>query len=118
MKDRQGQEIDLQNELALLQFRMKNFHLECVNSENDILRESYLKEYNLLMDVYFNLKQMLEYKPKGKIGRPSKGTTKKISVTMPDYLWGLVDSKKNRKEISQSELFREMVEFYLLKNKD
>jgi metal-responsive CopG/Arc/MetJ family transcriptional regulator len=45
-----------------------------------------------------------------KVGRPSLGITKKVSITLPEDIWQLLDlSQEEAGFKSRSELFREMI---------
>jgi len=46
-------------------------------------------------------------------GRPAVGTTKKVSLTLPDEVWELIGTKKKEWGVSQSQALRMMIEGYL-----
>lgn len=45
-------------------------------------------------------------------GRPSVGTTRRVSLTLPDDLWDLIDKRKKEWGVSQSQTLRKMIEKY------
>lgn len=50
-----------------------------------------------------------------RVGRPSLGQTKKVSLTLPSDFWEVLDVYKNEKGFSsQSETFRNILEDYFL----
>jgi hypothetical protein len=44
------------------------------------------------------------------IGRPSLGTTKKVSLTLPERVWEKIDERKEDEGLSQSQAIKEMLE--------
>jgi hypothetical protein len=50
--------------------------------------------------------------PKNTVGRPSLGTTKKVSLTLPDELWDKIEAQKKKWELNQSQTLRKMIEGY------
>ncbi|WP_232700198.1 hypothetical protein [Brevibacillus daliensis] len=48
-------------------------------------------------------------KPKKKTGRPSIGTTRKVSLTLQDEVWALIDARVAQGE-KQSAVLREVIE--------
>jgi predicted DNA-binding protein len=51
-------------------------------------------------------------------GRPKTGTTKSISLTLPDEVWGKVEEIKEEEGVSQSALLRSIVENYFNPSQD
>jgi hypothetical protein len=48
-----------------------------------------------------------------KVGRPSLGVTKKVSITLPEEVWDKLDSILEQSECrSRSELFREILTWF------
>jgi metal-responsive CopG/Arc/MetJ family transcriptional regulator len=45
-------------------------------------------------------------------GRPSVGTTRRISLTLPDEIWEFIDKRKEKRGVSQSQTLRTMLEDY------
>lgn len=45
-------------------------------------------------------------------GRPSLGTTKKVSLTLLDEVWGKIEQRKEELGVSQSQTLRMMIERY------
>lgn len=45
---------------------------------------------------------------KNKVGRPSMGITKKVSITLPKEIWDFLDEYQEQQEVTQSAMFREM----------
>jgi hypothetical protein len=61
-----------------------------------------------------NLKSTHGGKRKG-AGRPSLGTTKKVSLTLPDEIWGMIENRKETWGANQSQTLRMMIEGYFYK---
>lgn len=51
-------------------------------------------------------------------GRPSKGITKKVSLTLQSQLWEEIREIKEEEEVSQSQVIREIIEEFFGKYKD
>jgi len=45
-------------------------------------------------------------------GRPSLGTTKKVSLTLPDEIWTMIEERKKELDVSQSQILRMIIEGY------
>lgn len=57
-------------------------------------------------------KEELERLENPKMGRPSIGTTKKVSLTLPDEIWEMIERRKKEWGASQSQTLRMMIEGY------
>lgn len=74
----------------------------------------------IVMEVYYDGERVETYRFQNKgvlteqgkkaVGRPSLGTTKKVSLTLPDEVWEKIDEDKVEEDISQSALLRSIVE--------
>jgi len=53
--------------------------------------------------------------PREGAGRKSIGVTRKVSVTLTDELWEIVDQHCSDHQLSRSELIRNMIESYFAK---
>jgi hypothetical protein len=53
--------------------------------------------------------------PRKGAGRKGIGTTKKVSLTLPEALWDKIEECRNSACGSQSEVIRGMIEFYFSK---
>ncbi|MEK4181665.1 ribbon-helix-helix domain-containing protein [Aeribacillus sp. FSL K6-1121] len=47
-------------------------------------------------------------------GRPAKGTTKKVSLTLTEDIWKEIQQIKKEKGISQSAVLRDIIEHYFI----
>lgn len=70
---------------------------------NDMLGQLYIPPYKR-DELPDHLKYLGENK---KVGRPSLGTTKKVSITLPDDIWEKMNQDK--KDQSMSSFLREMI---------
>lgn len=52
--------------------------------------------------------------PSRGVGRPSLGTTKKVSLTLPDEIWEKIEGRINETGENQSKILRTIIEEYLL----
>lgn len=60
-----------------------------------------------------SLEELLwDYSQIKKVGRPSKGVTKKVSITMPVEFWGIIETIMQDNDCSQSEAFKFIVDWY------
>lgn len=75
---------------------------------NEMLNQLYIPPYNVDM-LPEHLKSNHGGKREG-AGRPSLGTTKKVSLTLPDEIWDMVEERKKDLEVSQSQTLRMMIE--------
>lgn len=74
---------------------------------NEMLEQLYIPpyKYNLLPE---HLKHSNSVK-KEKAGRPSLGTTKKVSITLPNDIWGKIENEISKRDLkSMSAFFREI----------
>ena len=74
---------------------------------NEMLEQLYIPpyKYNLLPE---HLKHSNSAK-KEKAGRPSLGTTKKVSITLPNDIWGKIENEILKRDLkSMSAFFREI----------
>lgn len=51
-------------------------------------------------------------------GRPATGTTRTLSLTLPDEIWAFVDARKEKWGVSQSMTLRKMLEEYYYPDAD
>jgi hypothetical protein len=76
--------------------------------------ENALEQFKLTMP-FLNLDIIVIVPHGGKregAGRPSLGTTKKVSLTLPDEVWENIDEDKEQEGVSQSAVLRSIVERY------
>lgn len=59
------------------------------------------------IDVY-----TLVFEIKNSVGRPSLGVTKKVSITLPEEIWNMIEQRKEELGVSQSQTLRMMIEGY------
>lgn len=102
--------LELENQIAYFQETLKEYeHCESLppfllNAERQIeLFEAKIKELN---EQLFDSIQ----KPNSP-GRPSLGTTKKVSLTLPDKVWEEIEERKEQNAISQSQAIKDMLEY-------
>lgn len=79
-------------------------------------REEKLKK---LAQEYFKLTDQLSEKEKEelldepkKVGRPSLGVTKKVSLTLSEETWAFLDKVMEKNKESRSELLRNLIDLY------
>lgn len=93
----------------------------CGNSETT--SQFFLDEDGyIVLEMYYDKKLVhtLRFENKGElteqgkkaVGRPSLGTTKKVSLTLQDEVWGKIEEIKEEEDISQSAVLRYIVEKY------
>ena len=70
--------------------------------EGELLIQFYI-EKELVEGLTFYVKKQ---------GRPSLGTTKKVSLTLPDEIWEMIEKRKEKWGVSQSQTLRTMIEGY------
>lgn len=80
-----------------------NFYFD--DEKSELFLEIVSQEQKILYRLMFKVKRS--------VGRPSTGTTKKVSLTLPDETWELIASKKNEWGVSQSQALRMMLEGHL-----
>lgn len=78
---------------------------------NEMLEQIYIPPYHENKLPYYLKANSHGGRRKGS-GRPSIGTTRKVSVTLPDEIWDAIDKKKNNLDISQSQTLRLIIEQY------
>jgi hypothetical protein len=78
---------------------------------NEMLEQIYIPPYHENNLPYYLKANSHGGRRKGS-GRPSIGTTRKVSVTLPDEIWNAIDKKKNNLDISQSQTLRLIIEQY------
>lgn len=88
-----------------------NWSLE---NQKEFTEDFYLDGDTLIL--YF-VNEGLNYRPRivfevKKVGRPSLGTTKKVSLTLPDEIWEMLDARNKELGVSQSQSLRMMIEDY------
>lgn len=66
-----------------------------------------VKEYSFYLDG--NRKGSHGGKREG-AGRPALGTTRKVSITLSDYLWHCIDQYKENSGMTQSQILRTIIE--------
>ena len=49
---------------------------------------------------------------KKKMGRPSLGETRKVSITLPEDVWKLIDERKEKWDNTLSQTLRNIIEVY------
>jgi hypothetical protein len=86
----------------------------CLENQKEFTEEFYLEDDTLIL--YF-MNQELILRPRivfegKKVGRPSLGTTKKVSITLPDEIWDMIEKRKEKLGASQSATLRMMIEGY------
>ncbi|MBM7650539.1 hypothetical protein JOC78_003536 [Bacillus ectoiniformans] len=99
----------------------------CFNSDQRHDREQtqqffLLDENTIILEVYWDgekvhtvsFKNKADLTDQGKkaVGRPAIGTTKKVSLTLPDEIWEMVKKRKEVWGASQSQTLRMMIEGY------
>lgn len=87
--------------------KLKDVDLEKVN---EMLEQLYIPPFNSDM-LPEHLKSNHGGKREGS-GRPSLGTTKKVSLTLPDEIWEMIEQRKEEWGASQSQTLRMMIEGY------
>ncbi|WP_428909422.1 CopG family transcriptional regulator [Niallia sp. Krafla_26] len=65
-----------------------------------------------VQSICFKNKSGLTEVGKKAVGRPSLGTTKKVSLTLPDEIWEMIETRKKTWGVSQSQTLRMMIEGY------
>lgn len=65
------------------------------------------------IDVY-----TLVFEIKNSVGRPSLGVTKKVSITLSEDIWEMIEQRKEELGVSQSQTLRMMIERYFDKDSE
>lgn len=91
--------------------------MKCINcgSTNDVI-DFYSKDDYLVLCV--DCRYKLATGQLGKVGRPSIGVTKKVSLTLSEDLWNEIEKIKTGEKISQSELLRTIIESHFNKQNE
>ncbi len=71
---------------------------------NEMLEQLYIPPYKEHM-----LPKHLSVKS---VGRPSLGVTKKVSVTLPENIWNLIEAKQRQLGVSRSQTLRTIIQDY------
>lgn len=91
-------------------------HIAYLNKETLDLQFYFDEERNeLIMEISSQEQKVLYrlmFKIKRNVGRPSLGTTKKVSLTLPDEIWGKINDIKKTWEVNQSHALRAIIERY------
>lgn len=87
-------------------------HQFFLDDDGYIVLEMYY-DGNLVHTLRFENKGVLTDEGKKAVGRPSLGTTKKVSLTLPDEIWETIEKRKEKWRASQSQTLRMMIEGYL-----
>lgn len=74
------------------------------NEENYDLSVMFTKTGEVVKELRFNLKNS--------VGRPSKGITKKVSITTNQVNWDFIEEYCELREMSRSELFSEIITYW------
>jgi hypothetical protein len=85
-------------------------------------------EDTIVLEVYWGGSRVQKYRFKNKgvlteegqkaVGRPSLGTTKKVSITLDNQLWEKISETIEEHDTNRSALFREIIEGYYQVEKD
>jgi predicted DNA-binding protein len=89
----------------------------------EMTQEFFLEDENtILLVIYWDGVEVERFSFKNKgglteegkkaVGRPSLGTTKKVSLTLPDEIWEMIETRKEKWGSSQSATLRMMIESY------
>lgn len=77
--------------------------------DNQMLMKVYW-DGTLVSEIAFTYKGERSEEGKKVVGRPSLGTTKKVSLTLPDEIWDMIEKRKKDLGASQSQTLRMMIE--------
>lgn len=86
-------------------------HQFFLDNDGYIVLEMYWDD-TLVQTMSFENKGVLTEEGKKAVGRPSLGTTKKVSLTLPDEIWAMIEERKEELGVSQSRTLRMMIEGY------
>jgi hypothetical protein len=84
-------------------------HQFYLDEEDYIVLEA-LWDDEIVQTMRFKNKGTLTGEGKKVVGRPSLGITKKVSLTLPDELWAMIEEQKEKWNLNQSQTLRKMIE--------